>query len=161
MQIMKHLITTVGEPKTRGGGGLERWVDEEDSQITMPEKGRRKVSEGMKGKEGGKERKSHTMATSANRDGVPVIWLRRWSHRQQESEVSFPFLYPRWVTTHPSWDLKIFHRYILFRCTRESTLMWSVSVLRWQMWASAARLWSAASLPHYKHKIFMCVFSII
>lgn len=31
-------------------------MDEKDSQITMPEKGRRKGREGMKGKEGGKER---------------------------------------------------------------------------------------------------------
>lgn len=61
----------------RGGGGLERWVDEEDSQITMPEKGRKKGREDMKAKEGVKEKKSHTMATSASRDGVPVIWLRR------------------------------------------------------------------------------------
>lgn len=54
------------------------------------------------------------MATSASRDGVPAIWLRRWSHRQQESEVSFPFLNPRWVITHPSWDIKLFHRYLPF-----------------------------------------------
>lgn len=58
---MKHLITTVGEPKTRGGGGLERWADEEDSQITTLGKGdggwrgvkdgRRKGREDMKGEE--------------------------------------------------------------------------------------------------------------
>lgn len=113
MQIMKHLITTVGEPKTRGGGGLERWVDEEDSQITMPEKGRRKGREDMKGNRG-KERKSHTMATSASQDGAPVSWLMRRSHRQQECEVSFPFLNPRWVITHLSRDIKVFHRYLPF-----------------------------------------------
>lgn len=57
MQIMKHLITTVGEPKMKRGGvgGREGWrrVDKEDRETTRrrEEEGRTEAEEKVRGQE--------------------------------------------------------------------------------------------------------------